>query len=73
MRAQLEQSLRIAYVREQELSVLAAFAQAFRQLPDPAFRRVVIRSALLSAVVFVLLAIAVGWLLLQIGGISIFG
>ncbi len=53
--------------------MLAAFAKAFRQLPDPAFRRVVIRSALLSAVVFVLLAIAVGWLLLQIGGISIFG
>ena len=43
--------------------MIAPFAKAVGQLWDPAFRRVLVLSTAFSAVVFVLLALAVGWLI----------
>jgi CysZ protein len=52
--------------------MLAAFAKAVQQMPHPAFRRVVIRSAILAALVFVVLFYLVGWALAQIGDVRFF-
>ena len=53
--------------------MLAAFAKAFGQLPDPTFRRVLVRSLLLSILVFVVLAVVAGFFLLGMGALTIFG
>jgi len=53
--------------------MLSAFSRAMGQLPNPTFRRVLLSSVLLAVVVFVAVALLVGWWLSQIDGLSLFG
>jgi uncharacterized protein involved in cysteine biosynthesis len=53
--------------------MLAAFAKAIGQLPDPTFRRVLVRSLLLSILVFIALAVVAGFFLQGMGALTIFG
>lgn len=53
--------------------MFSAFSRALGQLPDPAFRSVLLRSVLLAIVVFVGVALLVGWWLSGIDGLTLFG
>lgn len=53
--------------------MFSAFTRALGQLPDPAFRSVLLRSVLLAIVVFVGVALLAGWWLSGINGLTLFG
>jgi uncharacterized protein involved in cysteine biosynthesis len=53
--------------------MIAAFAKAIQQLPEPAFLSVVKRSLVLAVLVFVVLAAAVFWATSGVGDLTIFG
>ena len=53
--------------------MIAAFAKAFQQLPEPAFLSVVKRSLVLAVLVFAVLAATVFWATSGVGDLSIFG
>lgn len=53
--------------------MFSAFSRALGQLPDPTFRTVLLRSLLLAVVVFLAIALLVGWWIAGFGELRLFG